>query len=73
MAKITDASMVISMEAEEIKKVIYHFEIRKRKYSLVKVYRDGILSNRLAFNADGYNITSPLVVEMLEEVIEESK
>jgi len=65
--------MLISMETEEIKKVIYHFEIRKREYSLVKVYRDGILSNALAYNADGYNITSPLVVEMLEEVIEENK
>jgi hypothetical protein len=72
MVKITDASM-LSIEVEEVKKVIYHFEIRKREYSLVKVYRDGILSNTLAYNADGYNITSPLVVEMLEEVIEESK
>jgi hypothetical protein len=73
MATLTDASMVISMETEEIKKVIYHFEIRKRKYSLVKVWINGFLQSKIALNSDGYNITAPLIVEELENIIEESK
>ena len=73
MAKMTDNCTVLSIEVEEVKKVIYHFEIRKREYSLVKVYRDGILSNRLAYNAEGYNVTTPSTVQFLEEIIEESK
>jgi hypothetical protein len=73
MATITDASMVISIETEEIKKVIYHFEIRKRKYSLVKVWINGFLQSKIALNSDGYNITAPLIVEELENIIEESK
>ena len=73
MATLTDASMVISIENEEIKKVIYHFEIRKRKYSLVKVWINGFLQSKIALNSDGYNITAPLIVEELENIIEESK
>ena len=61
------------METEEIKKVIYHFEIRKRKYSLVKVWINGFLQSKIALNSDGYNITAPLIVEELENIIEESK
>jgi hypothetical protein len=73
MATLTDASMVISIETEEIKKVVYHFEIRKRKYSLVKVWINGFLQSKIALNSDGYNITAPLIVEELENIIEESK
>lgn len=65
--------MVISIETEEIKKVIYHFEIRKRKYSLVIVWINGLLQSKIALNSDGYNITSPLIVEELENIIEKSK
>jgi hypothetical protein len=65
--------MLINTEVQEIKKVIYIFEIRRRKYSLVKVWIDGILNSKIALNAAGHNITSPLVVEELENIIEESK
>jgi len=73
MATLTDASMLISAKTEEIKKVIYDFNIRGRKYSLVKVWVDGILESKIALNSEGYNITAPLVVEELENIIEESK
>ena len=72
MATLTNSSMLISAKTEEIKKVIYDFNIRGRKYSLVKVWVDGVLQNKIALNSEGYNITSPLVIEELENIIEES-
>jgi hypothetical protein len=72
MATITDSSAVISMKTEEIQKVIYEIEVRGRKYSLVKVWIDGILNSKIVLDAAGYNITSPLAVEELENIIEES-
>jgi hypothetical protein len=64
--------MLMSVETEKVEKVIYHFEIRKRKYSLVKVWINGNIRSKIALNAEGYNITSPLVIEELENIIEES-
>lgn len=73
MATLTDASMVISIKEEEIKRVTYDFQIRKRKYSLVKVWIDDILQSTIALDDLGYNITTPSTVQFLEEIIEESK
>jgi hypothetical protein len=72
MATLTDANLFIKTEVEEIKRVTYHFEIRKKKYSLVKVWVDGILESKIALDSEGYNITTPSTVQFLEEIIEES-
>jgi hypothetical protein len=73
MATMTNASVFLSMRSEEIKKVIYDFDIRGRKYSLVRVYIDGVLTQKVALNELGYNISTPSTIQFLEEIIEESK
>lgn len=71
MATMTNASMMIGMTTEEIKKVNYEFLIRGRRYNLVKVWRDDILLSEVVLNEIGYNITAPLIVEELKNIIEE--
>jgi hypothetical protein len=70
---VTKTSMVISTKEEVIKKIVFDINIDGRIYSLVRNIIDGVIVSEIALNTDGYRIDSPLVVEMLNEIIEESK
>lgn len=70
---VTNASVVVSIKEQEMKKIVFDININNRIYSLVRNIIDGVIVSEIALNSDGYNITSPLVVEMLNEIIEESK
>ena len=67
------ANRLISTRVEEIKKVIYHIQIREKVYTLVKTWIDDVLVSEIVLDSAGYNITTPSTLEYLYEVIEESK
>jgi len=68
-----NANVVISTRVEEIKKVIYDIQVRKRNYTLVKTWIDEKLESEIVLDEDGWNITTPSTLMYLKEVIEESK
>ena len=72
MSEITNTSVFLSMSIEEIKKVIYDFRVRGRKYSLVKVYIDEVPTQTIVLNEQGYNVTTPSTIQFLEELIDKS-
>ena len=67
------ANAIISTRVEEVKKVIYHIQIREKVYTLVKTWIDDVPVSEIVLNSMGYNITTPSTLEYLNEVIEESK
>lgn len=73
MTKVLNAGLVIAVREQEIKKVIYDVQISEKVYTLVKTWIDGELISEIVLNSAGYNITTPSIAEMLEEIIEESK
>lgn len=70
---VTNASVVISVKSQEFKKVVFELRNGNKTFTLVKNFIDGILNDEIVLNSEGWNITTPEIVKLANEIVELSK
>lgn len=70
---VTNANMVISVKEQEFKKVVFELSKDNKTFTLVKNFIDGKLTSEIVLNSQGWNITTPEIVKLANEIVELSK